>query len=146
KHRSGTNACSPVYFRHDSSVLRFPSPGAVPHTEAAAHSKVHGRLCEPQRLNPSLPEGGGLSIRSRGSESALQDRLLDLGDGLGDLDAARAGLGAVGGGAAAPHAFLVVEDLQTHVPALITRIEDETMRIDDRGRTEVLPIGPEHGA
>src|SRR5699024_3870569 len=30
--------------------------------------------------------------------------------------------------------------------ALITRIEDETMRIDDRGRTEVLPVGPEHGA
>src|SRR5699024_734658 len=32
------------------------------------------------------------------------------------------------------------------VAALITRIEDETMRIDDRGRTEVVPVGPEHGA
>src|SRR5699024_12255024 len=80
------------------------------------------------------------------SECALQDRVFALGGGFGYLDAARAGRGAVEGRAAAPPALLVVEDLQTHVAALITRIEDETMRSDDRGRTEVLPVGPEHGA
>src|SRR5699024_178193 len=118
---------------------------AAPHTDAAVHSKVHGRLCGPDACIQSSRRRR-LTSRSPASDSALQAGLFDHGDGLGNLAAARAGLVAVEGRAAAPHALLVVEDLQTHVAALITRIEDETMRIDDRGRTEVLPVGPEHGA
>ena len=41
-----------------------------------------------------------------------QHGLLDLGDRLGHLDAARARLGAVEGRAAPPHALLVVEDVE----------------------------------
>ena len=46
---------------------------------------------------------------------AADRRRLDLGDRLGDLDAARARLGAVEGRAAAPHALLVVEDVEAHL-------------------------------
>src|SRR5699024_11165728 len=66
---------------------------AAPHAEAAVHSKVHGRLCGPDACIRSSRRRR-LRARSHGSESALQDRLLDLGAGLGDLDAARAGRAA----------------------------------------------------
>jgi hypothetical protein len=63
---------------------------------------------------------------------ALPDQgALDLLDRLGDLDAARAGLGAVEGRAAAPHALLGVEDLQALLGALVAAVEDEPVRIDD---------------
>src|SRR5699024_5101604 len=79
-------------------------------------------------------------------ERASEHCALDLGDGLRDLDATRAGLGAVEGRAATPHAFLVVEDLQSLIPGHIARVEDEAVSVHDRSRTEVLPVRPEHGA
>ena len=42
---------------------------------------------------------------------SAKDGLLNLSDCLGYFNAARAGLGAVEGGAAAPDAFFVVEDV-----------------------------------
>src|SRR6188768_2427716 len=80
------------------------------------------------------------------SEGARDHRALDLLDRLGDLDATRARLGAVEGRAAAPHALLLVEDLQALLGALVPRVEDEPVRVDDRGRAEVLPVTPEHRA
>src|SRR6056297_1321114 len=59
-----------------------------------------------------------------------------------DLDAARARIGAVEGGAATPDTFLVVEHLETLLEARIATIEDEAVRRDHRGRPEVLPVGP----
>ena len=80
---------------------------------------------------------------ARSPASAAEDqRALHFLDRLGDLDAARAGLGAVEGGAAAPHALLVVEDLQALVGALVAAVEDEPVRADDRLRAEVLPVAP----
>ena len=63
---------------------------------------------------PGSACGAGLAsgARREASDLAGQQRLLDLLDRLGDLDAARARLGAVEGRAAAPHALAVVEDLQ----------------------------------
>ena len=70
----------------------------------------------------------------------------DLEDGLGDLDAARAGVGAVEDRPAAPHAVLVGEDLQPLVAALVARVEDEPMGVDDGRRSDVPGLGPERGA
>jgi hypothetical protein len=42
---------------------------------------------------------------------ATQNSLLYLGDGLGNLDASRAGFGAVEGGATAPDTFFIVQDV-----------------------------------
>src|SRR6476620_332833 len=75
-----------------------------------------------------------------------EDRLLDFGNRLRHLDASRAGFGAVEGGAAAPHAFLVVQDLQAHVAGVITGSEDEPVGVHDRGRAEVLAVRPEDRA
>ncbi|MBG9890996.1 hypothetical protein ABE10_31580, partial [Bacillus toyonensis] len=77
---------------------------------------------------------------------AAQHRLLDLGDGLGDLDATGARLGAVEGRPAAPDALLVVEDVETDVCRVVARVEDEAVRVHDGGRAEVLSVGPEHRA
>ena len=70
----------------------------------------------------------------------------DLLDGLGDLDAARAGFGAVEGGAAAPDSVDLVEDLETFGGALVAAVEDEPVGVDDRRRPEVAALVPEHRA
>ena len=81
-----------------------------------------------------------------GAGGALEDRLLHLADGFGDADLARAGLGAVEDGAAAPHAFAVVQDLQPLVRRVVADVEDEAVGVHDgRGAHEVL-VGPEAGA
>src|SRR4029434_7462180 len=67
-------------------------------------------------------------------------------DGLGDLDAAGAGVGAVEGGPAAPDALLVVEHVQPLGGGLVTGVEDEPVGVDDRRRAEVLLVGPVHRA
>ena len=72
---------------------------------------------------------------------ALEDRLLHLADRLGDADLAGAGLGAVEDGAAAPHAFAVVQDLQPLVGRVIAAVEDEAVRVHDRrGAQEVTRL------
>jgi hypothetical protein len=51
--------------------------------------------------------------------ATAQDRLLHLGNSLGHLDATRARLGAVEGGAAAPHTFFIVQDIEANLGTLI---------------------------
>src|SRR4051794_29646815 len=46
------------------------------------------------------------------SNAVVEDRPLHFLDGLGDLDVTRAGLGAAEGGAAAPDAGALVEDVE----------------------------------
>ena len=92
-----------------------------------------------RRSTPNPRKGGGL-------DAAEDERALDFLDRLGDLDAAWAGIGAVEGGAAAPHAFLVVEHLQALFEPGVAAIEDESMRGDDSGRAEVLTVRPLDGA
>src|SRR5680860_620863 len=78
--------------------------------------------------------------------AAEDERSLHFLDGLGDLDATWAGLGAVEGRATTPHTLLVIEDLQTLVGALVAAVEDEPVCADDGLRAEVLPVGPVHRA
>src|SRR5215203_2663311 len=63
---------------------------------------------------------------------AEQQGPLHFLDGLGDLDAPGAGVGAVEGGPAAPDALLVVQHGQALGGALVARVEDEAVGVDDR--------------
>ena len=67
-------------------------------------------------------------------------------NGLSDLDAARASFAAVEGGAAAPHAFFVVQNLETLGTSAVAAVENESVSIDDCSWTKVRAICPEHWA
>ena len=105
--------------RRDGRGADRPGRGCEPQRDAGRH-----RLRRQQRLLARLTTARPRSCHSAANATprhamiaqrglAAEDQgALDLLDRLGDLDAARAGLGAVEGGAAAPHALVVVEDLQ----------------------------------
>src|SRR5690606_2150661 len=92
------------------------------------------------RAGPRAPPRRGCS------GPAVEELPLDLLDGLGHRDAARASLGAVVGRAAAPQAVHAVEDRQAVAGGLVARVEDEAVRVHDRGGTDVAAVRPEHGA
>src|SRR5690606_15573040 len=71
---------------------------------------------------------------------------LHLGDRLGDADLPRAGLGAVEDLAAAPGPVPLIQDGQPFGRAPVTRVEDEPVRVDDRGGPDELLVGPERRA
>src|SRR5918999_189533 len=71
---------------------------------------------------------------------------LDLLDGLGDLDAPGAGLGAVEGGPAPEHPGLLAQDLEALPSALVAGVEDEAVSVDDGRRSHVSLVTPEDGA
>jgi hypothetical protein len=52
--------------------------------------------------------------------AAAEDSLLDLGNRFGHLDTAGARLGAVEGGAAPPHTFFVIQDIEADLGRFIT--------------------------
>jgi hypothetical protein len=81
-----------------------------------------------------------------GQSLPVQDRLLHLADRLGDLDLARAGLGAVEDRAAAPDALAVVQDLQPLGRRLVAAVEDEAVRVHDRRRADEVLVRPERRA
>src|SRR4051812_1200763 len=87
-----------------------PTAPRAPSTRLSARARTgaSGRAIEAD-CNPGPEPAGG---RHATSDAAGDDRPLDLLDRLGDLDAARARLGAVEDGPAAPHTLAVVEDLQ----------------------------------
>jgi hypothetical protein len=105
-------------------ILRDERP---PHTETMRKRPQPLLSPSPQ---PS-PEGRG---RRRGAIRKLFDLpsvdcLLDLGDGLGDLDLARAGFGAVKGSAAAPHTVAIAEDFETLGSSRVAAVKQETVGI-----------------
>ena len=106
--------------------------------------RVEKELKACKKPGPNSQDWSGLVLAYL--DGAREDCLLDLGDSLGHLDATWACFGAVEGGAAAPHAFLVVQDLQAHVAGIIAGVENEAVCVHDRSRAEVLAIGPEDRA
>src|SRR4051812_43200985 len=82
----------------------------------------------------------------RSSDAAEHQGALDLLDGLGDLDAAGAGLGAVEGGPAAPDALGVRQDLQPFLAAFVARVENEPVGVDNCRGADVSVLGPVHRA
>ena len=93
-------------------------------------------------MTTAAPERAAVVGGGAASDAPEDQRALDLLDRLGDLDAARAGVGAVEGRAAAPHALAVVEDLEPLLGALVAAVEDEAVGRDDRLRAEVALVGP----
>ena len=75
------------------------------------------------------------------SDSAIEQGALYLLNRLRDLDATRAGIGAVERRAAPPDALSVVENLQTVVGTLVAAVEDESMCIDYCRRSDVRAVG-----
>ena len=65
---------------------------------------------------------------------------------LGDLDTARARIGAVEGGAATPDALFVIEDLKAGGGAGVTTVENKTVRGNNRCWAEVGLVGPKYRA
>ena len=72
--------------------------------------------------------------------------LFHFGNRLGDFDLARAGVGAVENGAAAPDAEGVANHIQTFFGALIAAVKDEAVGLDDGRRADIFVVGPEAGA
>ena len=87
-----------------------------------------------------------MAYEKRLLQFAGDDGVLDLGDGLGDVDLAGAGLGAVVGGAAAPQTVGLTEHLHALRGPLIAAVEDEAVGVHDGGGAEVAAVGPEDRA
>src|SRR5690606_19277829 len=129
--------------------LRPGAAAASPGTLAAAwrprRTRRH-RTCRPCRTRADGGQGSCRGLPRGDSDATVEDLALDLRDRLRDGDAAGARLGAVVGRAAAPHAVEVVHHRQALGGALVARVEDEAVRVDDGGGPDVAPVRPEHGA
>src|SRR5579884_2328765 len=75
----------------------------------------------------------------------VDDGAFDLFDQVGDVDAARAGIGAVEDGAAAPHAITLAENGETFGGSLVAAVEDEAVSIHNRGRADPVGVAPDRG-
>src|SRR5690606_29255425 len=73
---------------------------------------------------------------------AGQQAALDLLNGARDLNPARARLGAVEDGAAAPDARLLVQHGQPVGCTLVAAVVDEAVGVDDRRGTDEFVVGP----
>src|ERR687892_2460017 len=84
-----------------------------------------------------------LSAATAGLEPVEQDRAFHVLDRLRDLDPAWTGVRAVERCPAAEHAVLLGENLEAPARALIARVVNEPVGIDDRGGADVLLVTPE---
>src|SRR5215471_7852371 len=73
----------------------------------------------------------------------VNDGAFDLFDQVGYVDTARAGIGAVEDGTAAPYAFLLAQDGETFGPGLVAAVEDEAVGIHDGSRANPVRIAPD---
>src|ERR671910_3416161 len=85
-----------------------------------------------------------LSGATAGLEPVEQYRALHVLDRLRDLDPAWAGVRAVERCPAAEHAVLLGEDLEAPPRALVARVVDEPVGIDDRGGADALLLTPQN--
>ena len=106
--RSSEPASSVVFSRRRDCAASDLVERARIAGQCAGASATHGQTAARAR-----PRGAGPALRGVCVSASEHQRALDFLDRLGDLDATGAGVGAVEGGAATPHAFLVVEDVQT---------------------------------
>src|ERR671913_2630576 len=87
-----------------------------------------------------------LSGATAGLEPVEQDRAFHVLDRLRYLDPAWAGVRAIERRPAAEHAVLLGEDLEAPPRALVARVVDEPVGIDDRGGGHGLLVAPEDRA
>ena len=141
RRRPGVAACRAV-----GADDQRAGPGAA--GPAGAHPQARWQRPLPSPNRPirrrrRTPRESPSRSRRRASAASPHDRRGHLEDRPGDVDAARAGVDTVEDRAAAPHAVLVGEDLQPLGRALVARVEDEAVGLDDGGRADVLGPGPE---
>src|SRR5699024_6734784 len=102
--------------------------GTVPVT-AAGTSKASP--CGMSSVVPTRSGSAGVILASLvahrwwRSHGAPENGVFNLRDSFGDLNATRAGLGAVEDCATAPHTLFVIEDLQTPVASVIAGRDNE---------------------
>src|SRR5262249_32405386 len=73
------------------------------------------------------------------------NRQLDLANRPRHLNAARASRGAVVDRPAAPDAIRLGQRIETLLRALVAAVENEAVRLNNRRRANIVPIGPEAG-
>src|SRR5689334_2840106 len=81
-----------------------------------------------------------------GLRAAVHDGPLDFLDGVGDMDAARARLGAIEDGATAPDTIAVAQDAQALAGGAVAAVEDEAVSVHDGGGADPVAVGPDGGA
>src|SRR6266851_10342164 len=96
------------------------------------------------RLSPHVTHSGRQTQRSdRGSHLPLDHHPLDLGDGLGGVEALRAGLGAVHDGVAAVEAERILEIVEALSGRLIPTVLEPAVGLKQRsGPEETLAVPP----
>src|SRR5262245_48055187 len=81
-------------------------------------------------------------IRQLASHLPLDHHLLDLGDGLGRVEALRARLGAVEDGVAAVEAEGILEVVEPFTGRLVAAVDQPALRLQQDGRTEIAVAVP----
>src|ERR1700738_3129601 len=76
------------------------------------------------------------------SHLPLNEHLLDLGDGLGGVEALRAGLGAIQDGVAAVEPERVLQNVEPLAACLVAAVHDPAVRLQQDGRPEEALAGP----
>src|SRR5690606_32265327 len=89
------------------------------------------------RAFPGEVESGSPSGNAIKLELAVDHRLLERGDLLGWIEALRAGLGAVHDGVAAIEPERILEIVEAMAGALVARVLDPAVGLQQRGRSEV---------
>ena len=72
--------------------------------------------------------------------------MLDIGNGPGDLNIPRAGLGAVEGGPAAPYPALLVENRQAFGRRAVAAVINKAVGVHNRRRAHIVIVRPERRA
>src|SRR4029453_17447953 len=82
------------------------------------------------------------SVWAGASDAALDHQLLDLGDGLGGIEALRASLGAVQDGVAAIQAERVFQVVQALAGRLVAAVLDPAMGLQQHGGAQIAVAVP----
>ena len=94
------------------------------------------------------PKGRRPPVSKPGKECAawshlpLDEHHLDLGDGLGGVEALRAGLGAIHDGVAAVEPERVLKIVEPLAGCLVAAVHDPAVRLQQHGRPEEALAGP----
>src|SRR6478672_1138289 len=95
------------------------------------------------RLSPHVTHSGRQTHRSdRGSHLPLDELLLGLGDGLGGVEALRAGVGAIQDGVAAVEPERVLKVVEPLAACLVAAVYDPALRLQQDSRPEEALAGP----
>src|SRR6266550_2176340 len=152
--RSASSSAASTALHSATLLVRIPRKVA---SSARVSPVSASRRMAPSPAGPGLPRaapsvwirrrrcGRRLVVAASGTLGLL-DLLGHLEDGARHVDPTGTGLDAVEDRPATPHPIGVGHQLQALLMGGVAAVEDEPMRVDDRGRTNVVGIGPEDRA